>query len=233
MLFTAIVVMLFTLSGGYDSTVTASELNLTTGLQTGRLKAWRAHGGLEIKHSVGTRNFVSLGYDGLNEAITVDSHPARREGEIRFDRNELAGAFGDIGTDLPLIVGMIIAAKLDSASVLVLFGAMQVLTALRYRMPMPVQPLKAVAALVITQKLSGSLLYGGGLAIGLLMLALTLTGSINWLARVVPKAVVRGIQFGLGLQLTTLALRQYVQADGVRGYALAALAFVIMKFITK
>jgi len=158
----------------------------------------------------------------------MDPQPVRREGEIRFDRNELAGAFGDIGTDLPLIVGMIIAAKLDSASVLVLFGAMQVLTALRYRMPMPVQPLKAVAALVITQKLSGSLLYGGGLAIGLLMLALTLTGSINWLARVVPKAVVRGIQFGLGLQLTSLALRQYVQADGVRGYALAGLAFVII-----
>src|SRR5437588_4662045 len=105
----------------------------------------------------------------MNEAITVDSPPAGRAGEIRFDRNELAGAFGDIGTDLPLIVGMILAAKLDSASVLVLFGAMQVLTALRYRMPMPVQPLKAVAALVITQKLSGSLLYGGGLAIGLLM----------------------------------------------------------------
>lgn len=164
----------------------------------------------------------------MNGAITVDAPQARREGEIRFDRNELAGAFGDIGTDLPLIVGMIIAAKLDSASVLVLFGAMQVLTALRYRMPMPVQPLKAVAALVITQKLSGSLLYGGGLAIGLLMLALTLTGSINWLARVVPKAVVRGIQFGLGLQLTTLALREYVQADGLRGYALAALAFIII-----
>ena len=164
----------------------------------------------------------------MNEAITVDSPPAGRAGEIRFDRNELAGAFGDIGTDLPLIVGMILAAKLDSASVLVLFGAMQVLTALRYRMPMPVQPLKAVAALVITQKLSGSLLYGGGLAIGLLMLALTLTGSITWLARVVPKAVVRGIQFGLGLQLTGLALRQYVQAEGVRGYALAALAFVII-----
>jgi hypothetical protein len=28
---------------------------------------------------------------------------------IRLDRNELAGAFGDIGTDLPLIIGMILA----------------------------------------------------------------------------------------------------------------------------
>lgn len=155
--------------------------------------------------------------------------PVRQhDGGIRFDRNELAGAFGDIGTDLPLIVGMILAAKLDSASVLILFGVMQMLTALRYRMPMPVQPLKAVAALVITQKLSGNIIYGGGLAIGLLMLALTLTGSIDWLARVVPRVVVRGIQFGLGLQLTTLSLKAYVQGDGGRGYILAAVAFVII-----
>ncbi|MCZ2400148.1 MAG: hypothetical protein LC135_09825 [Phycisphaerae bacterium] len=36
---------------------------------------------------------------------------------IRFDRHELAGSFGDIGTDLPLLIGMIAAAGLDSASV--------------------------------------------------------------------------------------------------------------------
>src|SRR2546427_2250353 len=80
-------------------------------------------------------------------------------GGIRFDRNELAGAFGDIGTDLPLIVGVILAAHLDAASALILFGAMQILTALRYRMPMPVQPLKAVAVLVIAQKLSANVLF--------------------------------------------------------------------------
>ena len=45
-------------------------------------------------------------------------------GAIRFDRNELSGAFGDIGTDLPLIVGMILAAGLHSSSVLVMFGLM-------------------------------------------------------------------------------------------------------------
>jgi MFS superfamily sulfate permease-like transporter len=39
--------------------------------------------------------------------------------------------------------------------------------------------------------------------------------------------VVRGIQFGLGLQLASLALKDYVPADGASGYALAALAFVI------
>jgi hypothetical protein len=146
---------------------------------------------------------------------------------LRFDRNELAGAFGDIGTDLPLIVGMILAARLDSASVLIMFGAMQVLTGFTYRMPMPVQPLKAMAAIVITGRLAGDVLYGGGLAVGILMALLTVTGLVVWLARVIPAVVVRGIQFGLGLQLATLALRQYVPADGPRGYVLAGLAFLI------
>lgn len=149
-------------------------------------------------------------------------------GAIRFDRNELAGAFGDIGTDLPLIVGIIVAANLDSASALILFGVMQILTALRYRLPMPVQPLKAVAALVISQHISGNILFGGGLAIGILMLLLAVTGLIDLLARVVPKAVVRGIQFGLGLQLALLALKDYVKADGAKGYMLAAIAFTLI-----
>lgn len=150
-----------------------------------------------------------------------------RKGWIRFDRNELAGAFGDIGTDLPLIVGMILAAGLDTASVLVMFGVMQVFTGLRYGIPMAVQPLKAMAALVIAQKLSGGVLFGGGLAIGVIMLVLTVTGLIEWLARVVPKTVVRGIQFGLGLQLAMLAVKDYIQADGAAGYVLAAIGFVI------
>ena len=150
-----------------------------------------------------------------------------RQGWIRFDRNELAGAFGDIGTDLPLIVGMILAAGLDSASALIMFGVMQVFTGLRYGIPMPVQPLKAMAVLVIAQKLSGSVLFGGGLVIGVIMLVFTLTGLIEWLARVVPKTVVRGIQFGLGLQLASLALKDYVPADSAAGYVLAAVGFVI------
>lgn len=150
------------------------------------------------------------------------------EPRLRFDRNELAGAFGDIGTDLPLVIGMILAAGLHSASVLVMFGLMQLFTAFVYRMPMAVQPLKAVAVIVITQHIAPGVLYGGGLAIGIAMLILTLTGGIDWLARVVPRAVVRGLQLGLGLQLATLALGNYIQRDGARGYVLAAIAFVII-----
>jgi len=163
----------------------------------------------------------------------VPAAPSRSQADaapppIRFDRNELAGAFGDIGTDLPLVVGMILAANLDSASVLIMFGVMQIATGLLYRMPMPVQPLKAMAAIVISRKLAAGVLYGGGLAVGILMLFLVLTGLLTWLARVIPVTVIRGIQFGLGLQLSSLALRDYVLAEGVPGYLLAAVAFLIV-----
>ena len=144
---------------------------------------------------------------------------------LRFDRHELAGALGDLGTDLPLLIGVIGASGLDAASVLILFGLMQLFSGFWYRLPMPVQPLKAFAALVIAQHVPARVIYGGGLAVGLGMLALTVTGLIDGLARLVPKAVVRGIQLGLALQLSTLALKTYVPADGVVGYALAAVAF--------
>lgn len=147
--------------------------------------------------------------------------------KIRFDRNEVAGAFGDIGTDFPLIVGMILVGGLDSASVLIMFGVMQLFSGFVYRMPMPVQPLKAMAAIVITQQLGGNVLYGGGLAIGVIMLFLHLTRLIDWLARVVPKAVIRGIQFGLGMKLALLALQDYAAAEGTGGYLLASVAFFI------
>ncbi len=147
---------------------------------------------------------------------------------IRFDRHELAGSFGDIGTDLPLIIGMILAAGLDSASVFIMFGLAQIVTGVLYGLPMPMQPLKAMAVLVISQRLGGEVLYGGGLAIGAIMLVLALTGAVGTLARVIPLCVVRGIQFGLGLSLASLALGKYVPAQGLPGYALAAGGFVVM-----
>src|ERR1051325_4495404 len=147
---------------------------------------------------------------------------------IRFDRNEFSGAFGDIGTDFSLVVGMILAAHLDVASALIMFGLMHVLTGLTYGIPMPAEPLKAMAVLVIAQKLGGNVLFGAGLAIGVVMLILTATGAIDWLARVVPKAVIRGIQLGLGFQLALLALRDYVPGEGRVGDVLAALSFIIV-----
>jgi MFS superfamily sulfate permease-like transporter len=144
---------------------------------------------------------------------------------LSFNRQEFSGAFGDIGTDFPLIVAMILAADLHAPSILIMFGSMQILTGLVYKMPMPAQPLKAMATLVIAQQLTGSLLYGAGLAIGVVMLMLSLSGALDWLARIIPKVVIRGLQLGLGITLALLAFRQYIPADQSSGYMLALLSF--------
>ncbi len=148
-------------------------------------------------------------------------------GKIRFDRRELAGSFGDIGTDFPLVVSLILICGLDPASVLIMFGLMQIMTGVVYGVPMPVQPLKAMSVIMISQKLGGNLLYGAGIAIGLTMLFLTATGLLKRLADIVPKVVIRGIQFGLGMQLAGLALKEFVPSAGWHGYVLAFVSFVI------
>lgn len=145
---------------------------------------------------------------------------------LAFTRHELAGAFGDLGTDLPLLVGVVLATGMDATTAFMVFGVLQILSGLVYRLPMPVQPLKAMAAIAIAGKLAPTLLAAGGLIVGVVMLLLAQTGLLERIARVVPKMVVRGIQVGLGMQLAKLAFTQFLPSDGARGWLLAAVALV-------
>lgn len=147
---------------------------------------------------------------------------------ILFNRRELSGAFGDIGTDLPLIMAMILAANLYVAGALIMFGLMQIFTGWIYRIPMPAQPLKAMATLVIAQQIGGNILLGAGLAIGIVMLVLSVTGLLTKLAEWIPKVVVRGLQLGLGISLCSLAFKNYISSDSNYGYLLAAVSFIII-----
>jgi len=108
-----------------------------------------------------------------------------------------------------------------------MFGIMQIMTGIAYGIPMPVQPLKAMAVLMISQKLSGNLLYGAGLAVGGLMLLFTVTNVLQYIIKYIPKSVVRGIQFGLGLSLASLALKDYLPKEGTAGYFLAGIGFLL------
>jgi hypothetical protein len=147
---------------------------------------------------------------------------------IRLDRHELAGSFGDLGTSLPLLVGMSLACGLDAASVFIMFGLGQIVTGLIYGLPMPMQPLKVMAVVAIAQQIAGDTLYGGGLAVGLAMLVLTLSGGLTTLARWIPRCTVRGIQCGLGLSLAWLAARDYLPAQGAPGIVFAVVAGIVM-----
>jgi xanthine/uracil permease len=155
------------------------------------------------------------------------SHAATRP-PLRFDRGELAGAFGDLGTDLPLLVGMVLAAGLDATTVFLVFGGLQVASGVWYRLPMPVQPLKAMAALVIAGQATSPMLAAAGILVGLVMLALAQTGGLDWIARVVPRVVVRGIQLGLGLSLARIAVTRFMGSEGARGWLLSFVALALV-----
>lgn len=120
---------------------------------------------------------------------------------FRFDRVELAGSFGDLGTLLPIVVAMILINRLSPTLVFLSFGLFYLVTGYFYRLPVPVQPLKAVGAIAIAYpaQITESVIGAAGVIFGALLLFLALTGLVDKLARFFTQAVVRGIQLALGL----------------------------------
>jgi len=140
---------------------------------------------------------------------------------IKFNRFEWAGSLGDIGTDLPLLIAMISAAQLDIASTFIIFGLMQIVTGLFYGMPMPMQPLKAMAVIVIGQKIPAPTLYAAGFVIGVMMLLFTLSGALGKIKQWIPHHVVRGVQLGLAFSLLKISLLNYIFTSDTQGIFLA------------
>ncbi|MBI5550315.1 MAG: sulfate permease [Desulfobacterales bacterium] len=120
---------------------------------------------------------------------------------FRFDRVELAGSFGDLGTLLPIVVGMILINKLSPTTVFLSFGLFYLITGFYYRLPIPVQPLKAVGAIAIAfpNQITESVIGASGVIFGALLLLFALTGFVDKLAKIFTQPVVRGIQLALGL----------------------------------
>jgi hypothetical protein len=147
---------------------------------------------------------------------------------LSFDRREFAGAFGDIGTSLPIIAALLLATDLNPAGVLLAFGLAQIATGLLYGLPMPVQPLKAMAVVVIAGQVSGGLLQLAGLMIGLLMLGISASGGLDRLARAIPPCVTRGLQAGLGCALARTAAGLVGREGSTWGWAVALAALAVL-----
>ena len=120
---------------------------------------------------------------------------------LRFDRVELAGAFGDLGTLLPIVVAMIFINKLSPSSVFLTFGLFYLVSGYYFRLPIPVQPLKAVGAIAIAYPalITESVIGASGIIFSVFLLVFSLSGMIDQLAKLFSQAVVRGIQLTLGL----------------------------------
>ena len=137
------------------------------------------------------------------ESISQAGDQPARPGN-RFDRMEWAGAFGDLGTLIPFVVGYIGMVGMDPFGMLFAFGVALMVCGAYYRTPMPVQPMKAAGAVAVAQAaqtavITPAAVVGASLATGLIWLLLGLTGTARRIAALVPRFVVIGIVLGLGM----------------------------------
>ena len=145
--------------------------------------------------------------------------------ELRFDRHELSGAFGDSGVLFPLAASLIAINGLNPTVVFAGAGLFYVAAALYFRLPMPVQPLKAFSAIAIAFALTPSVIAAGALILGAAFLVLGATGLIRVVGRVVPIGVVKGIQLALGIALLRSAWDLSQRSQGLAAVPAAVGAF--------
>jgi MFS superfamily sulfate permease-like transporter len=124
---------------------------------------------------------------------------AKSRSRFEADFGEVTGAVGDTVTVLPIVVAVAALTDLSLARLLLGFGVFQVVWGLHYGYPMSVEPMKALAALVIAGGLSTGEYIMAGLLAGGVLLIVGRAGGLDRLAPYVGEPVVRGIQLGVGL----------------------------------
>lgn len=117
---------------------------------------------------------------------------------------EISAAPADLGTFLPLSLGLIAIAGMDPVGLLFGFGIFAIATALIYRRPIPVQPMKAVAAMGIAGLAGPEVLIATGCLLGLTLIFLSQTNAIGWLKHLVPNTVLFGLRVALAISLVTM-----------------------------
>ncbi|HDM76848.1 MAG TPA: sulfate permease, partial [Deltaproteobacteria bacterium] len=137
----------------------------------------------------------------------------------RFDRLEIAGSLGDLGTLLPLAIGMILINGLNAAGLFFTVGVFYILSGIYFGVTVPVQPMKVIGAYAIATGLSAQQIQASGLLIGAFLLIIGVTGTITLIGKYVPKPVVRGVQLSTGTLL---------MAEGVR-FMIGTSRFQVLK----
>ncbi len=122
-------------------------------------------------------------------------------------RWDFAGAFGDIGILFPIAIALISLNQMNPTAVFSAAGLAYILAGAYFKIPISMQPLKAVAAIALALHLPPSSIASAGLLMGALFAFIGLTNLVALLARLFTLPIVRGIQLGLGLILAREGLR--------------------------
>ena len=148
--------------------------------------------------------------------------------DFRFNWEEIAGAVGDYGTLIPIVLGVAIVSDINLGYMLLFFGIWHIIIGIYYKMPVPVQPMKAIGAVVIAEGLSQGEIVASGIILGVLFLVLGFCKGMKFIQEKVPDSVIRGIQLGLALLLVKISIN-FVIGDYI--LAIICIAIIVLFLI--
>jgi len=125
----------------------------------------------------------------------------------QFNRMEVAGSLGDLGTLLPISLGMILANGLDPTGTFMTIGLFFIFSGIYYKVTVPVQPMKVIGAYAIATGMTASQISASVFLVGCFLLIIGGTNTITLMGKYITKPVVRGVQLSTGILL---------MAEGVR-----------------
>ncbi|XP_058111418.1 molybdate transporter 1 [Magnolia sinica] len=128
---------------------------------------------------------------------------------LRSKWAELNGAMGDLGTYIPIIMALTLAKDLNLGITLIFTGIYNIITGMIYGVPMPVQPMKAIAAVAISHGPDFGVpeIMAAGICTGGTLLVLGVTGLMEFAYKLIPLPVVRGVQLSQGLSFALTAVK--------------------------
>jgi SulP family sulfate permease len=134
-------------------------------------------------------------------------HRTGMNSALRFNRMELAGSLGDLGTILPLAIGMILINGLSPMGLFLMVGLYYIFSGLYFRVTSPVEPMKVISAYAIATGITASQIQASSLWLFLFLIIIGGTGIITVIGRYIPKPVVRGVQLSTGVLLVSQGVK--------------------------
>lgn len=119
----------------------------------------------------------------------------------RFNRMEMAGSLGDLGTLLPIAIGMILINGLNPMGMFISIGIFYILSGMYFGLTVPVQPMKIIGAYAIATAMTASQIMASAALMGVFLLIIGGTNAITVIGRYTPKPVIRGVQLSTGILL--------------------------------
>lgn len=120
---------------------------------------------------------------------------------------DISGAFGDIGVLFPLAVALIAKNGFNPTALFFMAGLFYAGSAWYFGITMPVQPMKAMAAIAIASGLGFGIINAAGIVMGLILFVIAVMGLSARLGELFPPSVIRGIQLGLGAMLVRTSFK--------------------------